>query len=48
MHKCLFLTYGEGGQRIERRHVRAAAADTPAASSLRRWWWPRLRLTRAD
>jgi len=48
MHKCLFLAYGEGGRRIERRHVRAAAADTPAASSLRRWWWPRLRLTRAD
>ena len=30
------------GYRVEPRHVRAAAHDTPAAASTR-WWWPRLR-----
>ncbi len=46
-HKALLLVYGEGGRSIDRRHIRAATSDTPAATPLRRWWWPRLRLTRA-
>jgi MSHA biogenesis protein MshM len=37
-HKSLLLVYGEGGRQAERRHVRAAAEDTPSASS-RGWWW---------
>jgi MSHA biogenesis protein MshM len=46
-HKSLLLLYGEGGKRLEVRHVRAAALDTPASSHPRRWWqWPRLRLSR--
>ena len=45
-HKALLLEYGEGGYRVEPRHVRAAAQDTPAAAS-RRWWWPGLRPRRA-
>lgn len=36
-HKALMSTYGEGGQLVEARHVRAAARDTMAA---RRWFWP--------
>jgi len=36
-HKALLLVYGEGGRQAERRHVRAAVEDTPAASW--RWWW---------
>jgi len=36
-HKSLLLVYGEGGQKVEKRHVRAAVADTPASSA--RWWW---------
>ena len=48
-HKTLLLLYGEDGDRIERRHVHAAAADTPAAVQPRRWWsLPRLRLSRAE
>lgn len=46
-HKSLLLVYGEGGTRVERRHVRAAIGDTPAAGPARPWWWPRLRFTRA-
>jgi MSHA biogenesis protein MshM len=42
-HKALLLVYGEGGRCASRRHVRAAAADTPAAGPQRSWWWPRLR-----
>jgi len=42
-HKALLLVYGEGGRYAERRHVRAAAADTPAAGPQRNWWWLRLR-----
>lgn len=38
-HKCLMLAYGEGGQHVAARHVRAAAADTLAARS-RSWRWP--------
>lgn len=38
-HKSLMLTYGEGGHRVQGRHVRAAAQDTEAARSRpwRRW-----------
>jgi MSHA biogenesis protein MshM len=46
-HKALLLVFGEGGRSIERRHIRAATSDTPAATPPRRWWWPRFRLTRA-
>ncbi len=45
-HKSLLLAFGEGGYRVEPRHVRAAANDTPAAAS-RRWWWPKFRSPRA-
>ncbi len=40
-HKAMLLAYGEGLERIELRHVRAAAADTPAVkrSSWPRLWW---------
>jgi MSHA biogenesis protein MshM len=37
-HKSLLLVYGEGGRRVDRRHVRAAVEDTPSANS-RSWWW---------
>ncbi len=46
-HKSLLLAFGEGSATIERRHVRGAIGDTPAAAPLARWWWPRLRMTRA-
>ena len=45
-HKSLLLAFGEGGYRVEPRHVRAAAHDTPAAASTR-WWWPKFRSPRA-
>ena len=45
-HKSLLVVFGEGGDRVEKRHVKAAIADTPAASSSPPWW-PRLRFTRA-
>ena len=45
-HKSLLLLFGEGAQRVERRHVSAAAGDTPAAAPAGRSWWPRLRLNR--
>jgi MSHA biogenesis protein MshM len=32
-HKALMLAYGEGRQQVRRRHVSAAAADTPEAYS---------------
>jgi MSHA biogenesis protein MshM len=41
-NKSLLLVFGEGGRQVERRHVRAAVDDTPAAFS-RGWWWERLR-----
>ena len=47
MHKALLVLFGEGGRRVERRHIRVAVEDTPAAVPLRRWWWPRLRASRA-
>lgn len=37
-HKALLLVYGEGGWALEKRHVRAARADTPAAVQPRPWW----------
>ncbi len=37
-HKALLLVYGEGGERIEKRHVRAATLDTPAAIQPWRFW----------
>ena len=43
MHKCMLLAYGENGRLIEKRQMRAAVADTPAATQPRRWWWPVLR-----
>ena len=47
-HKSLLLVFGEGAHCVERRHVKAAANDTPAAAPAGRVWWPRLRLfTRA-
>jgi MSHA biogenesis protein MshM len=39
MHKAMLLAYGEGRWSVERRHIRAAASDTPAAAPLRKWWW---------
>lgn len=42
--KALLLVFGEGGRRVETRHVRAAVGDTPAA--FRRWTWWRSRATR--
>lgn len=40
-HKALLLVYGEGRQRVEARHVRVAARDTPATRPLRHrsWLW---------
>ncbi|MCK6411094.1 MAG: AAA family ATPase [Azonexus sp.] len=39
-NKCLLAVFGEGGQMVRARHVRAAARDTEGAS--RRWgWWGR-------
>jgi MSHA biogenesis protein MshM len=46
-HKSLLLVYGEGGALVERRHVKAAVSDTPAADALAPWWWPRWRAPRA-
>jgi len=46
-HKSLLLVFGEGGRRASRRHVHAAAIDTPAAAPVNGWWWPRLRHSRA-
>lgn len=37
-HKALLLVYGEGGWAIEKRHVKAARLDTPAAVQARPWW----------
>jgi MSHA biogenesis protein MshM len=37
-HKALLLVYGEGGWAVEKRHIRAAQADTPAAVQPRPWW----------
>ena len=38
-HKALMLTYGEGGQWVDARHVRAAKNDSmPAQADRWRWW----------
>jgi hypothetical protein len=37
--KALLLVHGEGGRRVERRHVKAAVRDTPAAAAAS--WLPR-------
>lgn len=37
-HKTLLLTYGEGRAQADKKHVRVAVADTPAARQTR-WWW---------
>jgi len=46
-HKALLVVFGEGGRCAAKRHVLAAAGDTPAAAPARGWWWPRLRTSRA-
>jgi MSHA biogenesis protein MshM len=46
-HKALLLVFGEGRRCATRRHVHAAALDTPAAAPVTGWWWPRLRAGRA-
>jgi MSHA biogenesis protein MshM len=42
-HKCLMLAYGEDEHRINVRHVRIAAADTPGVHPSLPWWrrWTR-------
>jgi len=41
-HKALLMVYGEGVRAAGRRHLLAAAQDTPAASTLVPWWAFRL------
>ncbi len=38
-HKCLMLAYGENVHRVNLRHVRLAAADTPGVQARGPWWW---------
>jgi len=38
-HKALLLVYGEGGHKVQARHVRAAVEDTPAARQVAIGWW---------
>jgi len=40
-HKCLMLAYGENEHRVNVRHVRLAAADTPGVSVVPGSWWLR-------
>jgi len=37
-NKAIMLAYGEGTRRVEARHARVAAADTPASFALSRAW----------
>lgn len=37
-HKCLMLAYGENEHRVNVRHVRMAAADTPGVRAPVSWW----------
>ena len=37
-HKCLMLAYGENAHRVNVRHVRLAAADTPGVRPAASWW----------
>jgi MSHA biogenesis protein MshM len=41
-HKCMMLAYGENVHRVNLRHVRLAAADTPGVRVRAKapWWWP--------
>ena len=41
-HKCMMLAYGEDDHRVNVRHVRLAAMDTPGVQSATNWWmgWP--------
>jgi len=43
MHKAMLLAYGEASRSVDKRHLRGAIADTPAATPPRRWWLPVLR-----
>jgi MSHA biogenesis protein MshM len=38
-HKSMLLAFGEGMQQVLPRHVRDAAADTPATRRAPPWWW---------
>jgi MSHA biogenesis protein MshM len=38
-HKAMLLAFGEGVRQLLPRHVRDAAADTPAVKRPRPWWW---------
>lgn len=38
-HKAMLLAFGQGVQQVLPRHVRSAAADTPAVKRPRPWWW---------
>jgi MSHA biogenesis protein MshM len=38
-HKCLMLAYGENEHRVNVRHVRLAAADTPGVQFVPSRWW---------
>ena len=38
MHKAMLLAYGEGRWSVERRDLRSAAFDTPAAARVPPWW----------
>jgi MSHA biogenesis protein MshM len=37
-HKCLMLAYGEDEHRVQQRHVRLAALDTPGVRQPAAWW----------
>lgn len=43
-HKCLMLAYGENEHRVNVRHVRLAAAETPGVLAAVPWWsrWKRV------
>lgn len=44
-HKCLMLAYGENVRRVNVRHVRMAASDTPGMQAATPWWrrWKKTR-----
>jgi MSHA biogenesis protein MshM len=42
MHKAMLVAYGENSRVVDKRHMREAVADTPAATPSRRSWWPLL------
>jgi MSHA biogenesis protein MshM len=47
MHKAMLVAFGIGASRVQRSHIRAAAADTPSATRTARWWRPVAWLTGA-